>query len=532
VPEVTLLQLAVGTHQIRSDNDWSVSFDDEEETASLHRWNWLLRTTAKDQAPLSRQAGLSLMRSWIRWQSLAEGAHDAYTSGERIVNGTLSLKLTGDGDIPQDIAAAFGRMGHSVAKQLEYYPAGLTGNHAFNNARALFFAGSVSGLCGARDLALEIATERLPKLVTDDGFLREGSSHYHFLFTRWVLEMLWLAQEVGDHAFVSLLSRYAETLVRRCWFYLVYQEKTVTWEIPLVGDISPDFPPQWLLSLPWSQPACALYRPTSLPEPPRVTGWAGLFGMEDGQGKGSPSQSEEYPNSGWIRVNHGPWTVFVRAESTDGRLVAGHAHSDLTSFVLYRDGEPLIIDPGREDYTGSKTSRYGISPCAHNTVMVDGCGPVSPLGWAVPTYRAVTVDCSVHRHPDETIISIQHDGFARLSADRVSHRRSLRLTASRFDVHDEIGGGGAHDVCFRFHFAPGLLLEQDAGPLWKEANGSVGFEADPRLEVKSQIGAVEDPMGGVVSNAYGQRAFCQTLALSGPITFPASTLHSLSLEEQ
>jgi len=106
VPEATLLQLAVGTHQVERDSDWAVSFDDEEETASLHRWNWLLRTTAEDQAPLSREAGLSLMRSWTRWQSLAGGAHDAYTSGERIVNGTLFMRLMGDGDIPQDIVEA------------------------------------------------------------------------------------------------------------------------------------------------------------------------------------------------------------------------------------------------------------------------------------------------------------------------------------------------------------------------------------------------------------------------------------------
>jgi len=233
-----------------------------------------------------------------------------------------------------------------------------------------------------------------------------------------------------------------------------------------------------------------------------------------------------------MRVNHGPWTVFVRAAPTDGRLVAGHAHNDLTSFILYRDGEPLIIDAGREDYTGSDASRYGISPRAHNTVMVDGCGAVSPLGWAAPSYKAVSVDCSVHRHPSETIITIQHDGFARLSADRVSHRRSLRLTASQFDVRDDFGGDGDHDVCFRFHLAPGLLLEQGAGGLWKEANGTVGFATDRRLKARSQIGAVEDPMGGVCSHAYGQRAFCQTLDLSGPIECPASTLHTLSLGDQ
>jgi hypothetical protein len=236
-PEVAVLQLAVGTHVIRADSDWSVSFADEEETASLHRWNWLLRTAPEEATPFPQQLGLSLMRSWMRWNLSADVQHDAYTVGERIVNATIFLRLGGEESLPQDVAEALQTMGQGVAKQLEYYPGELTGNHAFNNSRALFFAGAAAGLPGARDLAFAVASERLPQLVTADGFLREGSSHYHFLFTRWVLEMLWLAHEVEDQSFIELLSPYATRLVQRCWFFLVFQESTSSWQIPIVGDL-------------------------------------------------------------------------------------------------------------------------------------------------------------------------------------------------------------------------------------------------------------------------------------------------------
>jgi len=128
----------------------------------------------------------------------------------------------------------------------------MTGNHAFNNARGLLFAGIVSGLPYATELAFEIFKERLPKLVTDDGFLREGSSHYHFLFTRWVLEVQWILSGTKNKELQSIVRPFAVNLVKRCWFFLVQNRKTKHWSIPLVGDISPDFPPEWLLSVPWS----------------------------------------------------------------------------------------------------------------------------------------------------------------------------------------------------------------------------------------------------------------------------------------
>ncbi len=525
------LQLSVGTHTISGDSDWSVNFADGEETASLHRWNWLLRTGSDGSSAMRREDGLSLMRSWIAWSLGSPNTRgDAYTSGERIVNGTLFLALTGDDELPPDIAAAFRTMGQDVARHLEYYPSGLTGNHAFNNGRALFFAGVASGLPGARDLAFAVASERLPRLVTPDGFLREGSSHYHFLFTRWVLEMLWLADRTADKAFADLLSPYAELLVRRCWFLLVYDEVTNDWQIPLVGDISPDCPPDWLVGLPWSTLACRVHRPAFLPTPPSVGGWAQLFGQDHGKAKGMSNGTELFPLSGWLKIVHCPWTVFARAESTDGCLVAGHGHSDLMSFVLYHKGQPLIIDPGRSDYTGSEVSSYGVSVRAHNTMLLNGCAPTSELQWASSSYRAVQVACAVDCHLDQTIVTIQHDGFMRFSSDQVTHTRELRLTSSRFDVIDQVGGGGIHDVSLRFHFAPKLRFEDSGGGRWEDAAAGVVFQSDARLVGTSQMGSTKDPIGGVYSSKYGVHKACQTLDLTGSFRCPVSLSNSLSVE--
>jgi len=269
-----------------------------------------------------------------------------------------------------------------------------------------------------------------------------------------------------------------------------------------------------------------------LPEPPQNPGWAGLFGLQAGDAKGRKPATEEYPDSGWLRVCHDPWIVFIHAESTNGRLRAGHGHGDLASFVLFLAGRPLIIDAGRKDYTGSDVSRYGISPRAHNTVILDGNGPISSLRWVAPSFRAVNVHCSVHPHEDETVINISHDGFARLSADRVLHRRSLRLTHSRVGITDEIEGLGVHTVNLRFHFAPDLRLASRSEGPFCDPNASLVFDTDGRLAARSEMGATRDPVGGVRSVAYGQIEDCQTIDLSGVLECPVTLSHTLSLEDR
>ena len=67
-------------------------------------------------------------------------------------------------------------------------------NHVINNARALLFASILLDIEFYSDLAFAILRSNLPELVSNDGFLREGSSHYQFIFTRWILEMLWLSK--------------------------------------------------------------------------------------------------------------------------------------------------------------------------------------------------------------------------------------------------------------------------------------------------------------------------------------------------
>lgn len=526
------LTLTGGATIVRDAGDWRQSFADPEVAASLHRWNWLLYGVTTDPEVLPRTDAIALMRSWIAaCHRDAAGRDGPYTTGERLVNGLLFLMRDPKGDVPRDIAVAFRQMARFVAEHLEYHPGGLTGNHAFNNARALLFAGVFLGDSRARDLAYAVAAERLPVLVTDDGFLREGSAHYHLLFTRWVLEMLWVVQSAHDGEFSALLLPFAHRLVSRCWFFVVSRANGDA-SIPLIGDISPDFPPDWLVGLPWSALALSVFTPTHLPPAPGAAGWASLLApTRSGTADSRRTQRfESFPASGWCRADVGAWTLVVRARSHDGVPRSGHEHADLGSFTLFRDGAPFVIDCGRIDYSNSPISAYGPSAAAHNAPIVDGLG-VMLLGpsWFAPHYASVRVAMQAMASESGCRIDIGHDGFRRLTGEPVSHRRALILDSSGLRVDDHFDGRGSRHVHWQLHFAPDVSGAQ-TGRTWSLGTAHGTLRIDPSLTVAMVEGNVRSPVGGLYFPVYGEVQPITTLQAGGRITLPAVLSHRLSDE--
>ena len=346
-------------------------------------------------------------------------------------------------------------MATRIAKNLEYYEEDMTGNHAFNNARGLLFAGIICKLPFAKELAFEIFKERLPKLVTVDGFLREGSSHYHFLFTRWVLEIEWILSNSNNKEIKNVIRPYAINLVKRCWFFLVKNKKTEQWSIPLVGDISPDFTPEWLLSIPWSKLALDVFTPDTLPSFEGKKGWGSLFGMDNGNGEAKRVGIETYPDSYWHRIDFNQLTFFSHAQNSTGKLSSDHRHLDLCGFVLYFDGQPIFIDCGRSDYTQSALSNYGYSAASHSTIYVNELSPeVDGPSWLQAAYRRVSVKTELLEQDGSVTFTIKHNGFDRISNLKVIHERKFNFDSDFFEIEDKLMGDGSCDLRLCFHHSP------------------------------------------------------------------------------
>ena len=236
-------------YEINSTELWHEQFEDPEIISALHRWNWLLYDLSKKSCDLNFNDGVKLIRKWISHMGYAPGgiADESYNISERISNGILFFLLTKEKrkvafTLPKDIKKIFFLMAYKLSGKIEYCGT-LTGNHVINNARALYFFGEFFKRKVYVDIAEEIFLTELPNLITKKGFLREGSSHYQLLFTRWLFEILWVSKMHGNIKISELILEYYEKMNSCCEFFYVSNSDNGLKTIPLIGDVSPDCSP-------------------------------------------------------------------------------------------------------------------------------------------------------------------------------------------------------------------------------------------------------------------------------------------------
>ena len=130
-----------------------------------------------------------------------------------------------------------------------------------------------------------------------------------------------------------------------------------------------------------------------------------------------------------------------------------HAHADALSFVLWGEGEPLLVDPGAFSYTGPYRDRFRGTP-AHNTVAIDGCDQCEFWGdfraAFLPRVRATPLE----RHGEIVVAGGSHDGYRRLPDPVTHHRRFVWCPGDGLVIVDLLRGAGEHSVRSSLHLSP------------------------------------------------------------------------------
>jgi hypothetical protein len=534
------LRLAFGYLYFTMDPEWKIRFDDGEQYVSLHRWNWLLHALTDEEELVTFEWGVYMMRSWLHTMgALPAGlASESYTLGERIANAFLFARLAGGTwhCLPGDVSQALLKMALTLCRQLEYHGDTLTGNHPFNNARALYLAGKCLDVPALEKVALAIIEERLKIIVNADGFMREGSSHYHLLFTRWLLELNFVAGEFKDIVMLDLLEVPVRISLERCLFFLV-QSGCEEWELPLIGDVSPDCTPDWLIDLPYS--ALVEYKQLGIkPLSRELRGWARLWNLqtsrflERGQKVSISSVESEkpfqsFPNSGWYRLDWKDWTAIWRAQACDSTVQASHAHQDFASFVLYHRGQEVLIDIGRPNYErDSVIGNYSITPLAHNSISLEGLGPMlTPRDrYLPPSYRNSCLSLGSKFEEDSAAIELTHNGWKRLSGRSVKHKRRFIFFEKKIEVNDFFDGDGRALICIAFQWpripglpGDGLTIECD-------------LQGAHILKNEIEYGR-PDSIYGWRFPAYGERVASATQCIQIIANLPSSIKHTIIIQE-
>jgi len=530
---------------------WLGELDDPEDEESLHRWNWAIYKLSifseKDKIELASWV-FSQQESWLdsfqhellenstagklRWES--------YTVGERIANSIIFYHHVIGAWPSVDFSKAIKAQVRFLIHHLEYFGDN-TGNHVVNNARAIYLAGVVFGCVEWRSLAFTIIDREISIVVTSDGFMREGSSHYQFLFTRWMLEVYYFASVINDKSMMFFLSPYLKLLIQQCHFFLTYNKIDSSWEIPLFGDISPDFPPRWLLYLPWSGLASSFVAPpdknTVIYEDCWNFLWNNISLPESGikalPEHGGQNTSISYPRSGWFRVDYGENRLFYRVDRDVALDYVGHHHQDLYHFCLYRKGIPIFVDAGRKNYDFLPDSygKFGISPRAHNSVMVDGVGSLPESSGRYPKKYIKTENITeIEQLKDSVLVTIRSNCFQRLVSP-VTLTRKIYINSDSFEIEDEFLGNGIHDISTFFHFGSNIILNLCTDNNWELKSGGINSIFDIKNEYHSQVTHYhgDDSYLGLFVPAYGETVAASTLEITNKVQLPVKLKYKLSL---
>ena len=334
------------------------AFADTETLLAAHRFAWLpILGEAADPAWVAAL--------WTAWRARFATPDDSwawhpYTAAERAVNLLSFFRRRGFPEPAAETRAVLAAHAPAITRRLEYFGEHHTGNHLANNGRGLFALGLELAMPAYADLGARILTEEAKRILTPSGALREGSSHYHLLVARNYAEAWLWARRHGHGAAAALESILARALAVVPHLYL-------KGGLPLMGDISPDCPPEHLAAF--------------APGDAATTGWGALLAADERAAflalktRGAPAAPIF---DGWLRLDAGDWGGLWHTAPGGWPMMPGHGHQDAGSFEVHWRDVPLFVDLGRGTYGENGEAALYRSALVHNGITLDDADPYPP----------------------------------------------------------------------------------------------------------------------------------------------------------
>jgi uncharacterized heparinase superfamily protein len=406
-----------------------------------------------------------LADSWISSnQSLEGDGWHPYTISLRVVNwlhavSAFSSELDGDHPFRERLISSLYGQAQILYGDLEL---DVRGNHLIENLRALLFVGAAfEGDEPKRwtQRASALLARELTEQVLPDGGHFERNPGYHLVVLKDFLEVGLWSQLNGQGP-----SHGLDDTVRRMLDYTVAILPSDGF-MPLLKDTAWDAAPtaEELLAagaLYLAQPAYK--RCSHLGLYPFL-----LFGLDGSKRfdrwalNETACDSVALPQSGYFVMrddDNAEYMILDIGKPCPDYLPA-HAHADLLSYELLKDGQRLVVDSGVYEYTAGSWRDYFRSTRAHNTVEV-ACEDQSEMWSSFRVARRARPGTVTWEPKDDYILAQgSHDGYRRL-AEPVTHRRTVVWKKNRFwMIVDELLGAGQTSADNHVHFHPNLSLE-------------------------------------------------------------------------
>ncbi len=447
--------------------------DDLERTLALHRFAWL--PLLGGDAPADWVAHI-----WQHWCSAFASPDDSwawhpYTAAERAIN-LLDYGI-GQG-LPSPIdetVALLAAHAPAIASRLEYFGPHNTGNHLANNGRGLYRLGADLGLRQAREIGRDILLSEAANILTPCGVLREGSSHYHYLYTRNFLDCVLAAERGGFDQDAQAFHDIATRMLSAC------QTLRLAGRLPLIGDISPDCPPEFLDGL---EKGTAVW--------PSLLGPGARHRVSEIAATAPADISLR--DAGWHRLQTAGWQALWHVSQLGWSYIPGHGHQDIGAPEIHLNGVPVFIDPGRGAYGEDGDAARYRSAAVHGGLRIDDQDPYpANKPYYSDRFRKRIGGPSPTVALRDNVFELTYHGYRRYGINAVTRRWSFQH--GHLKIADNIAGYGKHSI------ERALVT---AGPVEIESNVAYLNITGQRLAVRAMDGAVLYKTPVTLWSAYGR----------------------------
>jgi hypothetical protein len=383
-------------------------------------------------------------------------------------------------------------------------------------------------------------------LFENKGFLREGSTHYQFLVTNWICQIFSAAGSLGDKRCLAITEETAKAAIEACRYFVVYDETIDNIQLPLFGDVSPDIEISWLtplLSFQIGEKEMSIGGSKYLD---KTSSCLALIASLMKPGTGAflqpgylfsgdvPDNLKNRTGTGWNKICHGKWTIFLRTDQKSWLTNASHEHHDIGSVIIFYNGKPIIIDLGRYNYSSNGCfSSGGFSPESHNMPVVNG-SPAMLIRrdrYFGRRYKKSDLKVFIEPRTDGYQINLEHTGFSRILNSRVTHTRIIDISAISVTLTDKIDGVGRAEVAFNWHFGNKIVNVNNIQPLETNAllqlnkDVSLHISCDNPIKMKSFFGESNEKHRGWCYQNYGQAEPTSSLLIESTNTLPFVARH-------
>ncbi len=162
---------------------------------------------------------------------------------------------------------------------------------------------------------------------------------------------------------------------------------------------------------------------------------------------GLSSQTLPLKESGYRKIENNNYECIVDIGEVGADYIAGHAHSDTLSFILYYNKKPFIVDTGISTYNKTRRRQLERSTSSHNTVQIDEIEQTEIWGGFRVARRAYPK--IIEDAPNRIIAS--HTGYARIG---VEHTRSFDFHSNKIVIIDNVVKKNNQRAKAYLHFHP------------------------------------------------------------------------------